>query len=98
MLKKKMSTLVVMTALVSACTTYDPYTGEEEVSKATTGAIAGAVAGALIGVATLAAFTIFAFRTGTFMPERAIRATSSLVFSNSFDLVHSFDLSMMVNV
>jgi outer membrane protein OmpA-like peptidoglycan-associated protein len=52
MLKKKMSTLVVMTALVSACTTYDPYTGEEEVSKATTGAIAGAVAGALIGVAT----------------------------------------------
>ena len=53
------------------------------------------IAFALIGVATLAAFTIFAFRTGTFMPERAIRATSSLVFSNSFDLVHSFDLSMI---
>ena len=53
------------------------------------------IAFALMGVATLAAFTIFAFRTGTFMPERAIRATSSLVFSNSFDLVHSFDLSMI---
>lgn len=53
------------------------------------------IAFALIGVATMAAFTIFAFRTGTFMPERAIRATSSLVFSNSFDLVHSFDLSMI---
>ena len=53
------------------------------------------IAFALMGVATIAAFTIFAFRTGTFMPERAIRATSSLVFSNSFDLVHSFDLSMI---
>ena len=53
------------------------------------------IAFALIGVATLAAFTIFAFRTGTFMPERAFRATSSLVFSNSFDLLHSFDLSMI---
>lgn len=53
------------------------------------------IAFALIGVATLAAFTIFAFRTGTFMPERAIRATSSLVFTNSFDLLHSFDLSMI---
>ncbi|WP_156506175.1 glycine zipper domain-containing protein, partial [Oleiphilus sp. HI0117] len=38
--------------LTSACMTYDPYTGEEEVSSATTGAVTGAVAGALIGVAT----------------------------------------------
>lgn len=53
------------------------------------------IAFALIGVATLAAFTIFAFRSGTFMPERAFNATSSLVFTNSFDLVHSFDLSMI---
>ncbi|WP_420003835.1 TRAP transporter large permease [Arenibacterium sp. LLYu02] len=53
------------------------------------------IAFALMGVATLAAFAIFAFRTGTFMPERAIRATASLVFSNSFDLIHSFDLSMI---
>ncbi len=53
------------------------------------------IAFALMGVATMAAFAIFAFRTGTFMPERAIRATASLVFSNSFDLIHSFDLSMI---
>ena len=53
------------------------------------------IAFALIGVATMAAFAIFAFRTGTFLPERAFRATSSLVFSNSFDLMHSFDLSMI---
>lgn len=53
------------------------------------------IAFALIGVATMAAFAIFALRTGTFMPERAFRATASLVFSNSFDLVHSFDLSMI---
>ena len=29
------------------------------------------------------------------MPERAIRATTSMVFSNSFDLIHSYDLSMI---
>ena len=53
------------------------------------------IAFALIGVATAAAFMIFALRTGTFMPERAFRATSAMVFSNSFDLIHSFDLSMI---
>ncbi|MEX0277399.1 MAG: TRAP transporter large permease [Ruegeria sp.] len=53
------------------------------------------IAFALIGVATTAAFLIFALRTGTFMPERAFRATASLVFSNSFELMHSFDLSMI---
>jgi tripartite ATP-independent transporter DctM subunit len=53
------------------------------------------IAFALASVATVATFFIFAFRTGTFMPERAIRATSSMVFSNSFDLIHSYDLSMI---
>ncbi|UWQ24314.1 TRAP transporter large permease [Leisingera aquaemixtae] len=53
------------------------------------------IAFALIGVASVAAFSIFAFRTGTFLPERAFRATSALVFNNSFDLLHSFDLSMI---
>ncbi|MFZ7092440.1 TRAP transporter large permease [Primorskyibacter sp. 2E233] len=53
------------------------------------------IAFALAGVATLGTFAIFAFRTGTFMPERAIRPTSSMVFSNSFDLIHSYDLSMI---
>ncbi|MDO3386500.1 OmpA family protein [Gilvimarinus sp. SDUM040013] len=37
---------------VTACTTTDPYSGEEKTSNATTGAIVGAVAGAAIGVAS----------------------------------------------
>jgi len=49
----------------------------------------------LVAVATTATFFIFAYRTGTFLPERAIRATTSMVFSNSFDLMHSYDLSMI---
>ena len=53
------------------------------------------IAFTLASVATVATFFIFAFRTGTFMPERAIRATTSMVFSNSFDLIHSYDLSMI---
>lgn len=38
--------------LVSACTTYDPYTGEQRTARATSGAAIGAVAGAVIGAAT----------------------------------------------
>ncbi|WP_420409813.1 TRAP transporter large permease [Hoeflea sp.] len=53
------------------------------------------IAFALAGVATIGTFVMFAFRTGTFAPERAFRPTSSLVFSNSFDLIHSYDLSMI---
>ena len=53
------------------------------------------IAFALASVATLGTFVMFAFRTGEFMGERAIRSTSSLVFSNSFDLIHSYDLSMI---
>ena len=53
------------------------------------------IAFALAGVAAVGAFCIFAFRTGDFMPDRAIRPTSSLVFSNFFDLIHSYDLSMI---
>ncbi|WP_341233563.1 TRAP transporter large permease [uncultured Sulfitobacter sp.] len=53
------------------------------------------IAFSLASVATVGTFFIFAFRTGTFMPERAIRATTSMVFSNSFDLIHSYDLSMI---
>ncbi|MEN8166597.1 MAG: OmpA family protein [Pseudomonadota bacterium] len=49
--------IAVATALASlmtfqACTTIDPYTREEETSKAVTGAAIGAAAGALIGIAT----------------------------------------------
>ncbi|UWR21952.1 TRAP transporter large permease [Sulfitobacter sp. S190] len=49
----------------------------------------------LASVATVGAFFIYAFRSGSFAPERAIKPTSSMVFSNSYDLVHSYDLSMI---
>ncbi len=38
--------------LLAACTTTDPFTGEERTARATHGAAIGAVAGAVIGVAT----------------------------------------------
>ena len=50
---------------------------------------------AIGGVAVVAIFLVFAMRTGTFMPERALWRTLSLSFSSSFDLVHSYDLSMI---
>jgi tripartite ATP-independent transporter DctM subunit len=50
---------------------------------------------AIGGVAVSAIFIVFAFRTGTFMPERALWTTLSLAFSSSFDLVHSYKLSMI---
>ncbi|AXI48030.1 TRAP transporter large permease [Sulfitobacter sp. SK012] len=53
------------------------------------------IAFTLASVATVGTFFIFAFRSGSFAPERAIKATTSMVFSNSFDLVHSYDLSMI---
>ena len=53
------------------------------------------IAYAIGGVAVVAIFMVFATRTGTFMPERAMWTTLSLAFSSSFDLVHSYDLSMI---
>lgn len=53
------------------------------------------IAFAIGGVAVVAIFTIFAFRTGTFVPERAIWTTLKMSFSASFDLVHSYNLSMI---
>lgn len=53
------------------------------------------IAFALAGVATVGTFVVFAFRTGAFTPERALKPTTSLVFSNSFDLIHSYNLSMI---
>lgn len=46
------ATAVAAAALLAACTTIDPYTGEERRSKASTGAAIGAVAGAIAGAAT----------------------------------------------
>ncbi|MCR4267555.1 TRAP transporter large permease [Nitratireductor sp. ZSWI3] len=53
------------------------------------------IAFALASVATAGSFVMFAFRTGSFNPDRAINPTTSLVFSNFFDLIHSYDLSMI---
>ena len=51
MIRKGLS-IAIVSVLASGCMTYDPYTGEEKVSNATTGAAIGAVAGAAIGAAT----------------------------------------------
>ncbi|KIT17867.1 TRAP transporter large permease [Jannaschia aquimarina] len=53
------------------------------------------IAFALAGVAAMGSFVLFAFRTGDFTPLRALRPTVSMIFSNSFDLIHSYDLSMI---
>lgn len=42
----------VMALALGACATTDPYTGEQQTSSATKGAIIGSVAGAVIGIAT----------------------------------------------
>ncbi len=45
--------LVIITLIaLPACTTINPYTGEKQTSKATTGAAIGGVAGAILGAAT----------------------------------------------
>ncbi len=49
---QKYAVLLVAASILSACMTYDPYTGEEKISKSTSGAVVGAVAGAVIGAAT----------------------------------------------
>jgi len=53
------------------------------------------IAFVLAGVASLGTFLVYATRTGGWAPERALNPTSSVVFSNFFDLVHSYDLSMV---
>ena len=44
--------LVMLAILVQACSTVNPYTGESQTAKATTGSAIGALAGALLGAAT----------------------------------------------
>ncbi|TFL18051.1 TRAP transporter large permease [Jannaschia formosa] len=53
------------------------------------------IAFTLAGVATCGAFTMFATRSGGFEAERAIRPTVSMIYSNAYDLIHSYDLSMI---
>ncbi|WP_265500102.1 TRAP transporter large permease [Paracoccus beibuensis] len=53
------------------------------------------IAFALAAVASGGTFLVYATRTGDWTPERALNPTTSVVFSNFFDLVHSYDLSMV---
>lgn len=53
------------------------------------------IAFAIGGVAVVALFFFFAMRTGTFVPDRALLRTTSVAFSSSFDLIHSYNLSMI---
>lgn len=49
---KKVLTMVAAASMLAACTTADPYTGEQRTSHATEGAIIGALGGAIIGALT----------------------------------------------
>jgi outer membrane protein OmpA-like peptidoglycan-associated protein len=48
-MKKAVLILLFAAFAASGCMTYDPYTGEQQTSKATSGAIIGAVGGAAVG-------------------------------------------------
>ena len=48
---KKFVLLAIAASYLSACTTTDPYTGEQKVSNTAGGAALGALGGALVGVA-----------------------------------------------
>jgi len=49
---RTISLLAMVAILTSACSTYNPYTGDKQTSKATKGAVIGAVSGAVLGVIT----------------------------------------------
>jgi len=53
------------------------------------------IAWAIGGVAVVALFFVFALRSGTFMPDRAVMRMLSIAFSSSFSLIHSYNLSMI---
>lgn len=53
------------------------------------------IAFTMLGVATAAMFLVYATRAGGWMPGRAIYPTLSVLRSNSYDLVHSYELSMV---
>ena len=53
------------------------------------------IAFVLAGVATVGTFLVYAFRRGSFQPELAINPTTSMVVNSFFELIHSYDLSMI---
>lgn len=52
MKKVLLTSFLAGSVLLTGCTTMDPYTSEQQTSKATSGAVIGALAGAAIGAAT----------------------------------------------
>jgi len=53
------------------------------------------IAFAIGSVALIALFFVFSFRTGEFVPDRAMSRTLSIAFSNGFELINSYNLSMI---
>ena len=53
------------------------------------------IAFVLAGVASVGTFLVYALRSGAFAPERAINPTTSMVVNSFFELIHSYDLSMI---
>ena len=53
------------------------------------------IAFVLAGVASVGTFLVYATRSGGFHPERAINPTTSMVVNSFFELIHSYDLSMI---
>jgi tripartite ATP-independent transporter DctM subunit len=53
------------------------------------------IAFTLAGMATICTLFFFASKSGNFDLVRAIRPTTSLVFANTFELIHSYNLSMV---
>jgi tripartite ATP-independent transporter DctM subunit len=53
------------------------------------------IAFALTLVASTATFLVFAYRTGALEVERAITPMLTLIFSGTFDIFHSYELSMI---
>ncbi len=53
------------------------------------------IAFAMAGVAVVCTFLFYAMRTGDFLPARAFRPTISLIYGNTFELIHSYELSMI---
>lgn len=51
-MKKTLMAVSVVAFGLTGCMTYDPYTGEEKTSRATTGSVIGAIGGAAVGAAT----------------------------------------------
>ena len=53
------------------------------------------IAFAMAGISVMCTFFFYAMRSGDFLPARALRPTISLIYGNTFELIHSYELSMI---